>query len=128
MPSTQPASVLPVPARVYDRPLWNAGQQLMADHLPLAADACRCQNPRCMALVYPCTPARTATRLALASQMPFYKRMTALTDALTCAVPPPSYLSSAAGLDAASVEWLQPPAPARNRAVEEPELAAVAVA
>ncbi|GLZ00763.1 hypothetical protein Acsp02_80150 [Actinoplanes sp. NBRC 103695] len=128
MPSSQSASVLSSPARVYDRPLWIAGQQLMADHLPVPADGNRCQNPRCTGRVYPCTPARTAARLALASQMPFHKRMTALTDALTCSVPPPSYLSSIAFLDADRVERWHLTAAASTGTVAEPALATAAVA
>ncbi len=128
MPPSRSASVLSSPARVYDRPRWNAGQQLMADHLPVPADVSRCQNPRCTGRVYPCTLARTAARLALASQMQFHKRMTALTGALTCSVPPPSYLSSIVGLDADRAERWHVPAAASTCKVVEPALATAAVA
>ncbi|WP_433294458.1 hypothetical protein ACQP2F_33160 [Actinoplanes sp. CA-030573] len=43
-----------------------------------------------------------------AGQLSFHKRMTALADALSCAVPPPSYFGSAAPLDAVSARRAQP--------------------
>jgi hypothetical protein len=115
MSSSNSASGLSGPARLHDRPLWNAGQKLMADHLPLHADSSRCRNPRCRDQRYPCTPARTATRLELASRMPFHKRMTALADALTCAVPPPPSFSLTAVTKTSGVNQRRPPAPTRTQ-------------
>jgi hypothetical protein len=100
MPSPGSASFLPHPPRVRDQPLWTAAQLLMAEHPCLPGDVTRCANARCGDAIYPCTPARTATRLACASQLPFHKRMTALTDALACTVPPFTYF----GLATSSVD------------------------
>jgi hypothetical protein len=107
-------------ARLQDRPLWIAGQKAMAGHLPMHADSSRCRNPRCAGQGYPCTPARTAIRLELASRMSFHKRMTALTDALTCAVSPPPSFSLAAVTETSGVRGIRSPAPTRTHETGDP--------
>lgn len=85
-------------SRVRDRTLWNAAQQLMAGHLSLSPDETRCANPQCDPDAgYPCSPARTAMDLAAASHLPLYKRLTALSDAGTCVVPPSHFGLATAG-------------------------------
>jgi hypothetical protein len=94
------SATLPNPPGVPDRALRKAAQQLMAGHRCVSPDETRCANPRCASdAAYPCTPARTAMRLALASRLPFYMRMTALLDAQTCVVPPSHFGLASAGAD-----------------------------
>jgi len=128
MSSGKSAGVLGGRVRLHDQPLWNVGQRLPADHLPTNADSSRCRNPRCAGLSYPCTPARTAIRLEQASRMSLHKRMTALTDALSCAVSPPSCLGLSASLESTGAERIQPPAPTGSCEVAEPLLTMAAVA
>jgi len=90
MSFSESESVHSGPLHVRDRPLWNTARHLMTQHLP-APSGDRCVNPGCAA-GYPCTLARTATRLAAASTAPFHQRMTALLDAGSCEPAAPAYI------------------------------------
>jgi hypothetical protein len=94
MSSPGMASTHPFPPLVHDRALWATAQQLIVQHLA-APSGDRCANSACVA-VYPCTPSRVGAMLAAASLAPFHQKMTALLDAQSCAVSPPSTYGLAA--------------------------------
>ncbi|GAA3348822.1 hypothetical protein GCM10020358_68740 [Amorphoplanes nipponensis] len=102
MSSPEMASTHPFPALVHDHALWATAQLLIVQHLAEPSGD-RCANSACAA-GYPCTPSRVGAMLAAASMAPFHQRMTALLDARSCAVPPPSIYGLAAPTRRTSAE------------------------